>query len=106
MEILLYLAGCRQIKKAIEMLGVKKNSNKIIGVLVAETREVLPEAYTFLCEIINLIPEISIIEDFSSKREWFVQQLLDDKYYNAANFCNAEIEKAQLEKVALLALNT
>ncbi|MHA1978306.1 MAG: KEOPS complex subunit Cgi121 [Candidatus Hodarchaeales archaeon] len=105
MEILLYLAGCRQIKKALAMMGVKENSNKIIGVLVAETRDVLPDAYTSLREKLQFNPDGNIIEDFSRKREWFIQQLLEEKYHDAANFSDLDIEKAQLEKVALLALN-
>ena len=104
MEILLYLAGCRQIKKALNLLGVKENSNKIIGVLAASTSEVLPKAYKYLKEKIQFNPKSNIIEEFALKREWFIQQLLEDNYQGAINFSDADIEKAQLQKVALLAL--
>ncbi len=106
MEILLYLAGCRQIKKALSLLGVKNDSSKIIGILVAEAGDILPEAYSFLEEVIRFVPDINIIEEFDLKREWFIQQLLDENYHNAASFSNSDIEKAQLEKVALLALDS
>jgi tRNA threonylcarbamoyladenosine modification (KEOPS) complex Cgi121 subunit len=106
MEILLYLAGCRQIKKALEMLGVKDNSEKIIGVLVAKTHNRLPEAFQFLKKTVPFAPNVGIIEQFDLKRKWFVEQLINEDYHDATYFSDAEIEKTQLEKVALLALNT
>ncbi|MHA2290384.1 MAG: KEOPS complex subunit Cgi121, partial [Promethearchaeota archaeon] len=106
MEILLYLAGCRQIQKALDMLGVKEGTHKIIGVLVSESGDVLPAAYNFLKETILFKPSMDIIEEFDLKREWFVQQLINDNYPNAIDFSNSDIEKAQLEKIALLTLNT
>jgi tRNA threonylcarbamoyladenosine modification (KEOPS) complex Cgi121 subunit len=105
MEILLYIAGCRQIKKALEMLGVKESTHKIIGVLVADSLDVLPVAHTDLKERIRFKPSLHIIEEFDLKREWFIQQLFEDNYQNADKFSDSDIEKAQLEKVALLALN-
>ncbi len=105
MEILLYLAGCRQIKKALDMLGVKSNSEKIIGVVVGENRKELPEAFQFLKNTIQFDADTSIIEQYDLKRKWLIEQLLKENYQYANTFSDVEIEKAQLEKVALLALN-
>jgi tRNA threonylcarbamoyladenosine modification (KEOPS) complex Cgi121 subunit len=106
MEILLYLAGYRQIKKAINLLGVKKDSNKIIGVLVSEKEANLPAAFETLKETFLLEINIDIIKDFVSKRKDIVDYLEKEGYQNASDFSSMDIEKAILQRIALLSLES
>ncbi len=105
-EILLHLAGYRQIKKAINLLGVKKGSNKVIGVLAAEKVYNLTAAYLNLKEVLLLQNNLNLIEDFSSKRNDMIKQLEKEGYQLASEFSHKDIEKAILQKVALLSLES
>jgi len=104
MEILLYIAGCRQIKKAIELIGIQEDTNKIIGVLLAKTESYLSESYLNIKEKLQLQSDLTIIEDFSEKKDAVILHLGDEGYKKANQFSNKEIEKIFLQKVALLSL--
>ena len=106
MEILLYTAGCRQIKKAIELIGIQEDTNKIIGVLLAKTESCLSESYLNIKEKLQLQSDLTIIENFSEKKNAVMKYLEDEGYIKADQFSNKEIEKIFLQKVALLSLET
>jgi len=106
MEILLYTAGCRQIKKAIELIGIQENTNKIIGVLLAKTESFLSESYFNIKEKLQLQSDLTIIENFSEKKDAVIKYLEEEGYKKADQFSNKEIEKIFLQKVALLSLET
>lgn len=104
MEILLYTAGCRQIKKAIELVGIQEDTNKIICVLLANTETPLSESYLIVKEKLQLQSDLTVIENFSEKKEAVKKYLKDEGYKNVNHFSNEEIEKIFLQKVALLSL--
>lgn len=106
MEILLYTAGCRQIKKAIELVGIQGDTNKIIGVLVASIESSLSESYLNVKEKLQLQSDLTIIESFSEKKDAVMKHLGDEGYKNTDQFSNEKIEKIFLQKVALLSLET
>jgi KEOPS complex subunit Cgi121 len=102
-EILLYVAGQRQIKKAINLLGVKDTTEAVTGVLLGETPHPLISINSQLIKDLNLKSDLSLLEDFSSKKQHFLKRLINDGF--AANeFTFLDIEKAVLQKIALLAL--
>lgn len=106
MEVLLYSAGCRQIKKAIELIGIQEDTNKIIGVLLANTVSSLSESYLNVKEKLQLQSDLTVIENFPEKHDAVKKYLRDEGYRNTDHFSNEEIEKIFLQKVALLSLET
>ncbi|MCK4848570.1 MAG: hypothetical protein KAT16_06080 [Candidatus Heimdallarchaeota archaeon] len=106
MEILLYTAGCRQIKKAIELIGIQEDTNKIIGVLIANKESSLSESYLDVKDKLQLQSDLTVIENFSEKKDAVVKYFSDEGYNKADQFSNKEIEKIFLQKVALLSLET
>ena len=102
-EVLLYVAAQRQIKKAIALLGVKETTKDVAGILLGETSQQLINASYQLQEELHMKPNIDLLDDFSSKNEFFIEMLSNDGY-NAIDFTFNEIEKAVLQKIALLAL--
>lgn len=102
-EVLLYVAAQRQIKKAIALLGVKETTKDVAGILLGETSQQIINASCLLQEELHMKPNINLLADFSSKNELFIKMLCNDGY-NATDFTFSEIEKAVLQKIALLAL--
>ncbi len=103
MEILLYTAGLRQIQKAIQLLGIKNNTTEMVGVLLAINKSQLKEAVEFLEKKLQLRLDFDLLNNFSLKYQYFVEMLLNNGY-SAKKFTYEEIEKAILQKIALLAL--
>jgi KEOPS complex subunit Cgi121 len=102
-EVLLYVAAQRQIRKAIDLLGVKETTKDIAGILLGGTSQQLINASYQLQEELHIKPNINLLDDFSSKNELFIKMLSNDGY-NAIDFTFIEIEKAILQNIALLAL--
>ncbi|MFX0125027.1 MAG: KEOPS complex subunit Cgi121 [Candidatus Hodarchaeota archaeon] len=102
-EVLLYVAAQRQIRKAIALLGLKETTKNVAGLLLGETSEQLINASDQLQEELHIKSNINLLDDFSSKNELFIEMLCNDGY-QANNFTFNEIEKAVLQKIALLAL--
>lgn len=102
-EILLYAAGQRQIKKAIDLLGVKETMQDVVGLLIGETDHQVINANDHLQKELQLKSNLSLLEDFSSKNQYLVEMLVDEGF-PAVNYTFSEIEKAILQKIALLAL--
>lgn len=102
-EVLLYAAAQRQIKKAIALLGVKKTTKDVAGILLGKKSEELINASQQLQEELHIKPNIKLLDDFESKKELFVQ-ILNKDGYNATDFTFDEIGKAVFQKIALLAL--
>lgn len=102
-EVLLYAAAQRQIKKAIAILGVKKTTKDVAGILLGETSQDIINAYHQLQEELHIKPNINLLDDFVSKNELFIK-ILNNDGFNATDFSFDEIEKAILQKIALLAL--
>lgn len=102
-EILLYVAGQRQIKKAIDLLGVKETTQAVTGILLGEIARHLININTKLKKELHLKSNLSLLDDFSSKKQHFIKRLIDDGFA-ADDFTFSEIEKAVLQKIALLAL--
>ena len=102
-EILLYVAGQRQIKKAIDLLGVKETTQAVTGILLGETARHLININTQLKKELHLKSNLSLLDDFSSKKQHFIKRLINDGFA-ADDFTFSEIEKAVLQKIAILAL--
>lgn len=105
MEILLYTAGQRQIKKAIQLLGVRNNTKDVLGVLIGSDKSQLIEACVEIQRQLRLQLNPKLLEDFSAKYQYLVQMLVKDGF-SAEKFTFEEIEKAILQKIALLALDS
>jgi KEOPS complex subunit Cgi121 len=101
-EVLLYAAGKRQIKKAFT-LGVKETTQEVVGVLLGEVDQILINANLQLQKELGLTPDLNLLDDFSSKNQYVIKELMDEGF-PANNYTFSEIEKAILQKIALLAL--
>ncbi|MFX1285211.1 MAG: KEOPS complex subunit Cgi121 [Promethearchaeota archaeon] len=102
-EVLLYVATERQIRKAITFLGVKETTKDITGVLLGDPVKHLINAYNQLQKKLCVTPNMDLLNDFSSKNQHLIKILMDDGYL-ARDFTFIDIEKAILQKIALLAL--
>jgi len=82
-EILLFASGQDQIRRAIEILGVKPSSNKIALVIVADSRD----------EAVSVLNSVSDVLD--GKRDQSVIELTDEKLHTIMRKFN--ISEAELE---------
>ncbi len=103
MEVLLYTAGQRQIKKAIELLGVKETTLDVVGLLLAETDYQLVNANIELQKELDLKPNLDLLDDFSSKNQYLIKMLATEGF-PANKFTFSEVENAILQRIALLTL--
>ncbi|MFW9903140.1 MAG: KEOPS complex subunit Cgi121 [Candidatus Thorarchaeota archaeon] len=102
-EILLYAAAQRQIKRAIALVGVKETTKDVAGILLGKTSQDLFNASHQLQEELQIKLNMKLLDDFKSKSELFIQ-ILNNDGYNATDFTFDEIGKAVFQKIALLAL--
>ena len=105
MEIMIYAAGCRQIKKAIELIGIQDDTSKIVGVLVANKEPSLSNSYMKIKEELQFQGDVSVIESYSEKKDVVLKYLRKEGYDSSPSLSNQEIEKIILQKVALLSLD-
>lgn len=103
MEILLYSSGQRQIKKAIALLGVKETTEEVVGLFLGKSEQVLIDAFIRIQKDLHLGVNLDLLEAFSSKSQEIIRMLTKNGF-KASKFTFSEIEKAILQKVALLAL--
>ncbi|MFX0014509.1 MAG: KEOPS complex subunit Cgi121 [Promethearchaeota archaeon] len=103
MEVLLYVAAQRQIKKAITLLGIRESTKVVVGLLIGENSHQVINGNNHLKAELELIPNINFLNDYSSKRQYFIDMLAKNGF-PSANFTFSEIEKAVLQQIALLAL--
>ena len=106
MEIMIYAAGYRQIKKAIELLGIQNNSSQFIGILVADDESQLKNAFERIKQILSFNSDLSVIENYSEKKEIALQYLEREGYGDVSHLTFDEIEKIFLQKSALLSLDS
>ena len=106
MEIMLYLTGHRQIKKAIDLIGIKSDTRCIIGVLGAKESRTLSKAYQELKKLLQFSSDQDIIQNLHVKEKFVKEQLLNEGYESANTFSFDEIEKTILQRIALLTLES
>jgi len=98
-ETLLYASAQRQIKKAVELLGIKAESSEVAVLVIAETEAKVRETLEAISEIIQGIRDEDVIElsneKFEPIRELFGISRLE---------LEAKLEKKGLEKEALVNL--
>ncbi len=103
MEILLYAAGFRQIKKAIELLGVRDSTKVIVGVLIADNESQSIDSYIRIQKQIHLDPNINLLTDYSSKQQYIIEMLTNEGFL-LSEATISKIENAILQRIAILAL--
>ena len=106
MEIMIYAAGYRQIKKAIKLLGIQNSSSQFIGILVADDDSQLNEAFKGIKKVLAFNSDLSVIENYSEKKDIAIKFLEQEGYGDAAHLTFDEIEKIFLQKSALLSLDS
>jgi KEOPS complex subunit Cgi121 len=98
-EILLYASAQRQIKRAVELLGIKPRSSNVATVTLAETKLMVKE---ILETVSRLVP---------GKRDDSVLELTDEKFGGIRKLfdiseseLNAKLESKGMERKALIDL--
>jgi len=98
-ETLLYASAQRQIKKAVELLGIKAESSEVALLVVAETEGKVRETLEELSKFIPGVRDDNVIElsdeKFGTIKEFFGISELE---------LEAKLEKKGLEKEALINL--
>ncbi|MFX0171262.1 MAG: KEOPS complex subunit Cgi121 [Candidatus Hodarchaeota archaeon] len=105
MEIVLYTAGQRQIKKAIKLLGVKDSTTDVLGILIGDNETPLIKACFQIQKKLSLQLNLKMLDDFSAKEQFLIQMLIKDGF-SAEEFTSNEIKKAIMQKIALLAIES
>ena len=99
LETLLYASARRQIKKALELLGVKNVSSEVAVLVVAETEAKVCEALEVISDIIQGERDDKIIELTDAKIE-----AIKELFGISELELEAELEKRGFEKEALINL--
>ncbi|MEM2110461.1 MAG: KEOPS complex subunit Cgi121 [Candidatus Bathyarchaeia archaeon] len=68
-EALLFASGQHQIKKALEILGIKRDTNKIVVLIIAETRLKAVKSLDYISKIVAGEPADDVIELTDEKME-------------------------------------
>jgi tRNA threonylcarbamoyladenosine modification (KEOPS) complex Cgi121 subunit len=103
MEILLYSAGLRQIKKAVGLLGVTDTTESVLGVLIGENESKILNACTAAQKAFNLNLDLDLLNNYHLKHQ-YVLKMLKDEGFAGEDFSYSEIENAIMQKISLLAL--
>jgi tRNA threonylcarbamoyladenosine modification (KEOPS) complex Cgi121 subunit len=101
METMLYASGQRQIKKAIEMLGVKNSTSNIAVLLIDQNEDEIRTAENKVLEIINGKQDKSVLEIKGDTKAKRLRQLYDisDKEIEALNVENKKFENVLTELI-------
>ncbi|MHA1971656.1 MAG: KEOPS complex subunit Cgi121 [Candidatus Hodarchaeales archaeon] len=103
LEILLYLAGERQINKALKNFGLKDTSKEILGILIANNADNLKNALVYLTQAFSIEIYKRTFQDPRTKFTYFIDRIKDEGLNSRELNINA-IEKYLLQKTALLSL--
>jgi len=103
MEILLYTAGFRQIKKAVELLGIRGSTEEVVGIIIGEKQDQIIESCISAQKSFQLDLRLDLLNNLTSKHQYILKLLINEGFY-ATNFSNSEIENAILQRIAILAL--
>jgi len=95
-EILLYAAAERQIRNAVQLLGVREDTAKVAVVVLAESKDEVVKALDKVSSIIQAEEDESILEIDDKKFETI------KKLFNVSDLeLEAKLERKGLEKEAL-----
>ena len=95
-EILLYAAAERQIRNAVQLLGVREDTAKVAVVVLAESKDEVVKALDKVSSIIQAEEDESILEIDDEKFETI------RKLFNVSDLeLEAKLERKDLEKEAL-----
>jgi len=98
-ETLLYASAQRQIKKAVELLGINAESSEVAVLVVAETEAKVRETLESISEFVQAIRDDSVIE-LSSEKFKTIQELFGISELEL----EAKLEKKGFEKEVLVNL--
>ena len=98
-ETLLYASAQRQIKKAVELLGINAESSEVAVLVVAETEAKVRETLESISEFVQAIRDDSVIE-LSDEKFKTIQELFGISELEL----EAKLEKKGFEKEALVNL--
>jgi len=77
MEILLYLAGSRQIGEAIERVGVNTNTQRIMAIMTGASEQDLKPAVELFNQLMGSTSEDDLLDNWSRERLRKVQSTFD-----------------------------
>ncbi|MFX0086074.1 MAG: KEOPS complex subunit Cgi121 [Candidatus Hodarchaeota archaeon] len=103
MEILLYSAGFRQIKKAVGLLGVTDTTESVLGVLIGDNEIKIINACKDAQTALKLDLDLDLLYDYNLKLQ-YVLKMLKAEGFDGGDFSYSEIENAILQRISLLAL--
>jgi len=98
-ETLLYASAQRQIRKAVELLGIKDESSEVAVLVLAETEDKVRETLEVISEFIQGIPDDDVTELSDEKIET-IRELFGISDLEL----EAKLEKKGFEKEALINL--
>lgn len=101
MESMLYASGQRQIKKAIEMVGLKNGNSNIAVLLIDKDEDKIRVAENKVMELINGKEDKSVLEIRGNTKVKRLKRLFDisDKEIEAVNVGNRKFENVLTELI-------
>ncbi|MGB9914238.1 MAG: KEOPS complex subunit Cgi121 [Candidatus Bathyarchaeales archaeon] len=107
MEVMLYASAQRQIRKAIELMGVKEETKSVAVVLIGDKPDQIKTALSAVSEAIGAMPDERALE-LSEEKAWRIREafLISDEELEAVKSkddTEQALVKLVLERVALLA---
>jgi tRNA threonylcarbamoyladenosine modification (KEOPS) complex Cgi121 subunit len=110
MEILLYISGSRQISEALDRVGVRGDTEKIVVVAVTKSREEAERINDYLAKS-NLKTDDALLDEWTPSRKSTLRKVfgLTEKELQAASRGSAEpvektIQRLMIERSAVLAV--
>jgi len=98
-EALLFASAQRQIKKAVELLGIKPESSQVAVLVIAETQQKATATLNIISKIISGERDDSVLELADEKLEGI------KRLFNISDLeLKAKLKKEGLEKEALIDL--
>ena len=98
-ETLLYASAQRQIKKAVELIGIKAASSKVVALVLTETEAKVRETLEAISELIPGIRDDDVVELSDEKFE-----MIKGLFGISKLELEAKLEKKGFEKEALINL--
>ncbi|MEM2107677.1 MAG: KEOPS complex subunit Cgi121 [Candidatus Bathyarchaeia archaeon] len=107
MEVMLYASAQRQIRKAIELMGIKEGVENVATVIIGDKPDQIKTALSEVSEVIDAMPDEHALEISEKKarriREAFLISDEELKAVKGEDDGEQALVKLVLERVALLA---
>ena len=84
---------------------MEETTREVVGVILGESESQLTQAKDMLIEKLHIIPTKNLLNNYSEKAQYFIDMLTKEGF-SLTKFSYSDIEKAILQRISLLALES